>query len=64
MNQAKRNKLIVAIICLIAVLGSGYVMFLGYVKNAPKIKKEELRGRTQYDLELIDSLEEANKKKR
>jgi hypothetical protein len=64
MNQAKRNKLIVAIIFLIAVLGSGYVMFLGYVKNAPKIKKEELRGRTQYDLELIDSLEEANKKKR
>ena len=64
MNQAKRNKLIVAVIFLIAVLGSGYVMFLGYVKNAPKIKKEELRGRTQYNLELIDSLEEANKKKR
>ena len=64
MNQSKRNKLIVAIIFLIAVLGSGYVMFLGYVKNAPKIKKEELRGRTQYNLKLIDSLEEANKKKR
>jgi len=39
-------------------------MFLGYVKNAPKIKKEELRGRTQYNLKLIDSLEEANKSKR
>lgn len=64
MNQSKRNKLIVALMFLIAVLGSGYVMFLGYVKNAPKIKKEELRGRTQYNLELIDSLEEANKKKR
>ena len=64
MNQAKRNKLIVAIIFLIAVLGSGYVMFLGYVKNAPLIKKEELRGRTKYNLNLIDSLEETNKKKR
>ncbi|MEY3983158.1 MAG: hypothetical protein RL160_715 [Bacteroidota bacterium] len=63
METSKRNKLIVAIIFLLAVLGSGYVMFLGYVKNAPLIKKEELRGRTQYDLQLIDSLEEANKKK-
>ncbi len=64
METSKRNKLIVAVIFLLAVLGSGYVMFLGYVKNAPLIKKEELRGRTQYDLQLIDSLEEANKKKR
>ncbi|MEN9510668.1 MAG: hypothetical protein RLZZ370_487 [Bacteroidota bacterium] len=64
MEATKRNKLIVAVIFLLAVLGSGYVMFRGYVYNAPLIKKEELRGRTQYDLELIDSLEEANKKKR
>jgi hypothetical protein len=64
MNKAKRNKLIVALIFLLAVLGSGYVMFSGYVKNAPKIRKDELRGRTNYNLQLIDSLEAVEKKKR
>jgi len=63
MEAQKRNKLIVLIIFLIAVLGSGYLMVLGYIKDAPTVKKDSLRGRTDYDLMILDSVKAEQKRR-
>jgi hypothetical protein len=63
MNTQKRNKIIVLLLFLIAVLGSGYLMVLGYVKNKATVKRAALKGRTDYDIHVLDSVKAENKRR-
>lgn len=63
MNTQKRNKLIVLVLFLIAVLGSGYLMVLGYVKDKSTVKRASLKGRTDYDIHVLDSVKAENQRR-
>jgi hypothetical protein len=63
MNTQKRNKLVVLILFLIAVLGSGYLMVLGYVKDKGTVKRASLKGRTDYDIYVLDSVKAENQRR-